>query len=701
MGSHRKLYPSHVDQLLERGITLETAEGAGLYSESDRNRLAKIVGWKGYPAKYGAAVVFPYRDGGREILSRIKPDNPPFRNGKRLKYLQPKGVGGSCYFPPGVRELVNAGRARILITEGEFKALKATQEGFATIGLPGVSMWNRPKSVSLCNDLASIDWKGRTVYIAFDSDAVEKAEVALEESKLAAALTAEGAAVRVVRLPAGPPDAAGEPTKLGLDDFLVHYGPGALEKLIEQAQPADEIDPGSLKCEAKQADPADTAKHFLAETAIDGESRIRFYQGAFWYYSGSSYRELAEGDLRAKAVEFLSDRFVMVKGEHASNLLEHVRAKTLVPAHLFQPIWLPPRSGDEPPAVECVSFRNGIVHLPAVARGEAKLLPSTPRFFTTCGPDFAFDPSPPKPERFLRFLGETFGDDWQSVELLQDWFGYCLTADTRQQKCLLIVGPKRSGKGTMARVLTAMLGKGNVAAPTLAGLGENFGLQSLLGKPLAIIHDARLSGRTDQAKVVERLLSITGEDHQTVDRKYRDPITVKLPTRFMVMSNELPRLSDSSGALVGRMLLLETPNSVYGREDHHLTDALLEELPGIFAWAVEGWVRLQQRGRFVQPDAALERLEDLAELSSPVKAFLGERCVVDPGQQTAKKHVYASWRSWCESHGLRPTGESTFARDLLAAAPAVRSSRVRLDGSRERVFNGLGLMAPSEWGEYA
>jgi len=38
-----------------------------------------------------------------------------------------------------------------------------------------------------------------------------------------------------------------------------------------------------------------------------------------------------------------------------------------------------------------------------------------------------------------------------------------------------------------------------------------------VNKSLAIISDARLSGRTDQAIVTERLLSISGEDSLTID----------------------------------------------------------------------------------------------------------------------------------------------------------------------------------------
>ena len=55
---------------------------------------------------------------------------------------------------------------------------------------------------------------------------------------------------------------------------------------------------------------------------------------------------------------------------------------------------------------------------------------------------------------------------------------------------LLLIGPTRAGKGVIARVLKALVGRGNYAGPTLASLGTNFGLSPLIGKPLAIVSDA-------------------------------------------------------------------------------------------------------------------------------------------------------------------------------------------------------------------
>jgi putative DNA primase/helicase len=698
VGSHRDIHPAHLRQLAASGITAEQAAAEGIYSEHDRKKLAQLVEWKAWSARLGSALVFPYRDaGGSVAFCRLKPDNPPERNGKLLKYLQPKGVRVRCYFPVGVREELAAGSVRILITEGEKKSISATRHGFPTIGLSGVNAWCKAGTTMLNSDLAAIEWKGRKVYICFDSDAETNATVQLEQQKLAMALEREGAIVRVVNLPAGPPDVAGEPTKCGLDDFLVEYGPGELEKLIEQAQPAEKPDPGSLKDDAKNADLHIEAKLFLSSCGIGDQPRIRYHQGVEWYWKDGAFAELATGDLRAKAIEHLADRFTRVRGDHASNLLEHLRSQSLIPSHLEAPLWLSPRADNDPPAHECVAFRNGVLHLPSYAEGRGKLIEPTPRFFATNSVAFNFAPDAPEPVNWLAFLRSIWGDDEQSPELLCQWMGYTLTSDTRMQKALFCVGVKRGGKSTIARVHTGLMGRNNVASPTLSSLGERFGLQSLVGKPLAIIADARLSGKSDQAPIVERLLSLTGEDLQCVDRKHRDPVTCKLPTRFCIISNELPRLSDSSGALVGRLLLLEMTRSFYGNEDHDLTTKLLAELPGIFNWAVGGWVRLRERGRFVQPDAAIERLQDLSDLSSPVGEFLRERCEVEPDATVETKHVYASWSSWCAAKGMKPTGDNVFGRDLLAAASSVRRQRLRHGDGRTYHYVGLRLLAGSEW----
>src|SRR4030095_13195092 len=95
---------------------------------------------------------------------------------------------------------------------------------------------------------------------------------------------------------------------------------------------------------------------------------------------------------------------------------------------------------------------------------------------------------------------------------------------------------------------------------------------------------------------LERFRSISGEDSLTIDRKFRDPWTGRLPTRFVILTNELPRLADASGALGSSFILFVLPRSFYGAENPTLTDELLTEAPAIFNWALEGLDRLMAGG---------------------------------------------------------------------------------------------------------
>src|SRR5262249_34938023 len=150
--------------------------------------------------------------------------------------------------------------------------------------------------------------------------------------------------------------------------------------------------------------------------------------------------------------------------------------------------------------------------------------------------------------------------------------------------------------------------------PTLASLATNFGLAPLVGKPLAAISDARLGARHDALIAVERLLSISGEDAITVDRKFKDHWTGRLPTRFLMLTNELPQFTDASGALASRFIIITFRNSFYGRENVTLTEELLEEASSIFNWALEGFDRLTERGQFRQPKASMAAMQHLEDL---------------------------------------------------------------------------------------
>jgi putative DNA primase/helicase len=287
----------------------------------------------------------------------------------------------------------------------------------------------------------------------------------------------------------------------------------------------------------------------------------------------------------------------------------------------------------------------------------------------------------------MDFLRQLWPDDKEARLTLQMMFGLMLTPETKYQKIFLIVGPKRSGKGTIARVLRRLLGKNNVAGPTLASLSTHFGLAPLINKSCAIISDARLSTRADAHIVAERLLSISGEDSLTIDRKYRKPWDGQIGARFVILTNELPRISDASGALASRFVVVTLNQSFYGREDQELTGKLLLDLPGILNWSLRGSDRLREHGSFKMPKSSLEAIRTLEDLANPVSAFIRDWCVLGPTETCKVNVLFDAWVKWCDVEGHRPGSNIVFGRNLRAAQPQLRWK----GRGEDRAYVGLDL----------
>ena len=344
-------------------------------------------------------------------------------------------------------------------------------------------------------------------------------------------------------------------------------------------------------------------------------------------------------------------------------------------------------------AHELLVTKSGLLHLPSLIANKPSLLPPTPTFFSSTSIGCKFDPSANCPV-WTDFLTSVWGDDQQSIDTLAEWFGYLLLPDVQHHKILLLVGPPRSGKGTIGRLLKALLGPCSVANPTLGSLAGAFGLWPLLNKSVAVISDARLSGQVDGIAILERLLSISGGDPQNVDRKCLPTLTaVSLPIRFTILTNELPRLTDASGAIASRFIILEMTQTFLGKEDKHLDEKLADELPGILNWAIRGWQRLRERGKFVQPESGDELMQELRNIASPVGMFIGDCCAVGPDRSVDVADIYAAWCDWCKTRGRdHPGTEQTFGRDLRAVVPGIKNSRPRIGGERVRCYNGIALI---------
>lgn len=311
------------------------------------------------------------------------------------------------------------------------------------------------------------------------------------------------------------------------------------------------------------------------------------------------------------------------------------------------------------------------------------------RFNLTSLP-FRYDPAATAPQ-WMAFLNQVLPGDVQAQQFLQEWFGYVLSGRKDLHKMAALVGGRRSGKGTTAQVLQNMVGVDGYAAPILAQLGERFGTENMIGKQLAVMGDVRWAARETQA-AVPILLALGSEDSQDVQRKNRSTWTGRLGIRVMMMSNDLPSFKDASGALAGRLVLVEFRQSFYGREDTGLLPRLLTELSGILNWALDGLDRLTARGHFLEPESAAEARGEMDRETSPILGWVDSWCDLEPGNEVSIQALFEDYQRWCQRNNISHEGTvSRFSRDIRSAfgSQGVSTYRTRVGGEKTTMVVGI------------
>lgn len=449
--------------------------------------------------------------------------------------------------------------------------------------------------------------------------------------------------------------------------------------------------------------PLNHAREFLNSEYICEEGcTLTTYSGDMFQFKGTHYEDIEEATVRSHLYSFLDKckkydrKFNLIPFNpgpaNVSGVLDAIKAATHLPntSSMRPPVWLDSYGKDKPDASKLVSLQNGLFHTE-----ENVLIPHSLGFFTLNSLPFAYDPTATCPT-WEQFLNDLWGDDPQSIQCLQEMFGYILSGDSSQQKFFNLIGPRRSGKGTINKVLVSLLGQHNTVAPQLEELCDTFGLQPWIGKLLASFTDARAPER-NRGAVVSQLLRIVGGDTVTVNRKNKEAWSGYLPTRIVIYSNEALQLTENSNALTGRMIVLKMSNSFYGKEDTFLADKLAKELPGIFNWAIQGQQNRLARdgGRFIQPDTGRELLELMEELGNPIGAFVADAMEYDLEGYVRKEDAFLCWKRWAVAKNTPPGSDLAFKRRFLAATQdhRVHADRLRLDGEQANIFRGIKLNA--------
>ena len=605
--------------------------------------------------------------------------------GKDARYRQPPDSGMCEYYPQGFIDwpkVLGDPEETIYIAEGELKASAGCKAGYPTIGLSGVDGWHARKAGhSLLPGLASIDWRGRHVYIVFDSDIKTNRHVRRAANRLAAELMRRGAIVYVIELPNASRNGH---AKTGLDDYLVKKGEAAFARIIKRT-PVAEVEEDHLT-------DMGNAQRFAADHA--GSVLFDHTRKCWFSFSGTHWARQKTGEVMRKGRETVSNIYRIAAetkdDDERKRLVSHAQASESERALRAM---LSLAQSEEELAVSAealdqngklVNLTNGTLDLETI-----RLRDHDPADLITHVLSVAYDRRA-KAKRWLSFLARVLDNDKDLIRFVQRAVGYSLTGSTREQCFFLLYGTGANGKSTFIETLHTLLGP----------LAQSARFESFLVKKgdtipndIARMHGARFVSAVEASG--ERRLdeptikSLTGGDTITARFMRGEFFDFKPAFKLWLAANHKPIIQGTDLAIWRRVKLIPFTVTIPEKErDPDLPDKLAEELPGILAWAVEGCRQYQRYGlgrcRAVEAHTAAYKSEQ-----DILREFIDDVCVLGPLQQVTKPLLYLRYSNWAKGNGHHPMANNTLARRLVEQFPELRTKRDRKEGVR--YWLGIGV----------
>lgn len=278
-----------------------------------------------------------------------------------------------------------------------------------------------------------------------------------------------------------------------------------------------------------------------------------------------------------------------------------------------------------------INLKNGMLQLSTM-----KLKEHSKEYYSTVQLPFKYDPNATC-ELFQKYLESVFECDEQRIALLQEWFGYLLTCETKAQKALVLYGSGSNGKGVCSSIIEALVGRENISYASLADLSNQFVRATLFDKQLVMSSENEIGNfNTQYFKQI-----VGGDTCITASHKNKKPFEFFPYCKIVMSTNNLPDTRDRTDGFYRRLQFIHFSKYFSEEEkDVNLTEKLKTELPGILNWALVGLQRLRENAYRFSPCESSDRLlHEYRVEQNPFLEFVSECLHVDTPQAKEENKV--------------------------------------------------------------
>ncbi len=610
-------------------------------------------------------VALPVRDASG-VLRNLRLYKPGAKVRKIMSWG--KGYGKNRLFP--ARPLHDG---PVILCEGESDTLCALSRGLNAITQTGKpNTWEKEQVAVL---------RGRDVVIAYDADQPGQRYAA----KAADNLTGAAKSIRMLEWPdfMGKLDDGWWPKDGGQDltDFFVKHKKTAkdFQELVLQAR--EESQAGQSEEQTMQSVGAEFfargvngrlsfKPRMLAERLLQDVPLLNDpMTGQLYRWNSKFWEEYPIDHIKRLAIQALGNESDQSR---VNDACFQARMLSTIPAG---------REVNDMEAWLCL--QNGMLNLDT-----AELKPHAQEYYSTIALNAAYKPTSKKePERWLKFLEETVQTP-EVIGFIQEFFGYCLTRETKYASCLILLGPGSDGKSVLLKILRALVGDANCSAVSFADLEDQFHRASLYNKLLNISTEVG-----SKALESQYFKAITTGDPISAAFKHQTPFEFIPRCKLAFATNKLPRVLDNTQGYFRRLNIVRFKRQFFGDDDDKdLLDDLMAEIDGIFAWALGGLQRLRTQKRFTTCDESQDELQAYRRLNNPVLCFIEDRCDLGDGCSCLKSDLFQEYKSYCSTSGYGALNKENFFRELQTAQASLTQRRPRENGRRVYRLDGIQVV---------
>lgn len=247
------------------------------------------------------------------------------------------------------------------------------------------------------------------------------------------------------------------------------------------------------------------------------------------------------------------------------------------------------------------------------------------------------------------------------ISLMWEIIGICVFTGMGFQKAIFFDGIGRNGKGTILRLIEALIPIAFVANVELQELmKDKFAKAQLYGKIVSIVGDLSSKALEDPSIFKQ----LTGQDRVTAEFKYGQPFSFTSQATMLFAANKLPESFDTSKGFFSRLLIVpfDKLSLDESQVDDTLEDRMHLELEGVLVKAVAGLKRAMERGGF----------EPVARCEAALMSYKGDRSQIfewwatqvivtgDNKDRVERGNLYASFYAFASSLGVEPMSKVVF-----------------------------------------